>query len=432
MVGMATSRRIVDFFLGERGPADIVRTRTEAGVFFRLPNQRHNREQWTAWLIIVLIFGVPVIFVSVFTVLIFPLEERNLVGPFLFVSVILVIISAITGKWRFVWHYEILLTSEVLAVDCISFLRRRRLTTIELASVQQLTVVRPPSKSFLQAETTGEAPRVLLRGLDHHVLTRLANLLSIEQPALRVAVESPVGVQPERRAAPLNSKIVLTAHDTGISLEFPVAEDPRYQARRRAWRTFEVGIFILMGTLIAFAVGRMFEWRGMPAGFLTVPFVVGLLCLAAASSQSWATWQDVRTDDELRQLSIVGNMLIRTSRDHRKRVWYRDEIRAITLEEKIERVDVPSEGGTPTIFTYHCLQLIVETHTGDKAILTRHAAPHPTDDYHPKAEMEWIATQLRQALFAAVDAPTVANQNEPLAHAIRPAESYAVKSEPDA
>jgi hypothetical protein len=310
-----------------------------------------------------------------------------------------------------------------LAVDCISSFRRRRLTTVELASVEQLTVVRQLHKSFLQAETAGEAPRLLLRDQDHNVLVQLANLLALEQPGLRVAVESPLGVQPERSAAPLNSKIVLTAHDSGISLDFPLAEDPRYRARRRAWRTFEAGILLLIGTLIAYVFCVMGEWRELQP-FLGFLFVVGLICLVGAASQSWATWQDTRADDELRQLSVVGTMLIHTSRDHRKQVWYRNEVRAITLEEKIEHFDIPNDGRTPGSFVLYCLLLIVELHNGDKAVLTRRASPHPTDDYRPKAELEWIATQLRQALFAAAAAPTPVNENESLAHAIRAAESY--------
>jgi MFS family permease len=428
---MALSRRILDFCLGERGPADIVRTRSGEVVTFRLPNLRRNRRRWTGWFVIALIFGVPLIFVALVGAMIFPPETRSRVVPFFFIAVLLVSVSAILGKWRFAGHYEILLTPELLAIDCISSLRRRRLLTLELASVEQLTVVRQLRLSFLQAETAGQAPRVLLREHDHQVLVQLANLLALEQPALRVAFESPHGVRPERSAPPLNSRILLTAHDAGISLDFPLVEDPRHRGRRLAWRTFEAGIFILMGTLIAFAACAMGQWRELQP-FLGLPFVVGLICLATAARQSWATWQDTRADDELRQLRVVGNILIRTSRDHRKQVWYRDEIRAIALEEKIERHEPPSEGGIAGNFVLYCLLLVVELHNGEKATLTRRASPHPTDDYRPKAELEWIATQLRQSLFANADEPTPATQNEPLAHAIRTADRHAVKSEPEA
>jgi hypothetical protein len=437
MARMALLRRILDFFLGERGPTDIVRTRSGDAVCFRLPNQRHNHERGTGWLAMALVFGVPFTFVSFLIVLFFPPEQRNSVGGLVFVAVILVIISAVIGKWRFVWHYELSLTPDILAVNCISSFRRQRLTTIALASVEQLTVVRQLRKSLLQAESVADAPRLILQDQDYDLLVRLAQVLAIEnaslnpdRPALRVAVETPLGVQAERSAPPLNSKVVLSGHDTGITLDFHLAEDPRYHARRRAWRTFEAGIFILIGTLITFVACEMRAWRDMEI-FLGVPFVVGLICLVTAASQSWATWQDTRADDDLRQLSIVGNLLIRTSRDHRKQVWYRDEIRAIVLEEKIEHFDIPSGGSTPGTFMLYCLHLVVELHNGDKAILTRRASPHPTDDYRPKAEMEWIATQLRQALFAAADAPTPTNEDEPLAHAIRTAASYAVKSEPE-
>ena len=97
--------------------------------------------------------------------------------------------------------------------------------------------------------------------------------------------------------------------------------------------------------------------------------------------------------------------MIRTSRDHRKQVWYRQEIRAVAIEDRTETHESHSEGGSTTVTITYITQLVLELQSGEKPILTAHFTDDPKRDYRPRAELEWVATQLRQALFNTADVP---------------------------
>lgn len=195
---------------------------------------------------------------------------------------------------------------------------------------------------------------------------------------------------------PPGSKVVPTRHETGVTLDFPLSEDGHLEARRRAWRTFEVGIFILVGCVAGFIVFRR-SGLSVMMPMLDLVFVAGIVTLIAAASRMWAAWENTRGDDFLCQLAVVDNLLIRTWRDHRKEIWYRQEIRTVQVEDKLTRAARESEGGNIHLSTF-AFQLVLELQSGEQIILLADGSSLPADEYRPKAEMEWIAAVLWQAL----------------------------------
>lgn len=183
------------------------------------------------------------------------------------------------------------------------------------------------------------------------------------------------------------AKPVLSSNATGITIDFPLSDDDRDCARRHAWMFFQVGVFVLVGTVFGFAI---FHRVGLAfyAWIVYFPFIGGLLLLIVAAHKGTQSWQTAHHDDDVRQLAVSGNLLVRTTRDHRKQVWYRDEIKAIQLDDR-----------RPPI-------LVVVLENGESAILAI------WDDGETN-EPERVASALRQALNTPVKTQT------DLSHAIQ-------------
>lgn len=391
---MASGRTILEFLLGAAGPVDIVVTPDGAGVRVRLPNQRSRRPTALGWLIAALVIGP---FVAVIA--------RD--AMWIAVGLTLAAALVIALWWRFVWHYEILLTRRSLRVDHVTTLWRTCRATVDLQRTRQFTIVRIGKECRLHAESPTAATRPFFRNQNYDRMRQLAAIL-VEQhalltpggPALRVAVEQPHEANEERTEPPLNSQIALTQPGAGITLEFLLPQDDRLDARRRAWRAFEIAIILLVGAVIWFVVCKRAEWPSLLL-LAYIMFMIGIGTLIASANQSWAAWQNNQVDDEVRQLSVVGNMLIRTSRDHRKKAWYRSEIR--TIRADVLTGHSSSEGGAITVS--YCLKLILELHNGEMVNLLPPKEYEPRDDYRPRAEFEWVATRLRQALLESAGEP---------------------------
>ena len=223
-----------------------------------MPTQRNNRVALSIALTLSLVFGPIGIYALISGTMNLPDENRDLEGMWIAVSAILTLIVVLALCWRIVWHYEISISPQVLRVDCITSFHHEVEAQIDLAAIGQFTIINDGKVSSLQAESKDAVPRVLLRNQEHHFLVRVADLLTQEcavldpaKPRMRVTVEtSLVGVQTERVTPPLNSKAVAFRNDTGVTLDFPLPEDDRVVDRRRAWRTFEVGVCLLMASVI--------------------------------------------------------------------------------------------------------------------------------------------------------------------------------------
>ena len=137
--------------------------------------------------------------------------------------------------------------------------------------------------------------------------------------------------------------------------------------------------------------------------------------MVVAANRSFTAWTGTKADEDLRQLSVAGNLLIRTTRDHRKQIWYRHEIREISLQESVETHE-SSEGGTT--YAYRLL-LSVVLHNDERGLLMTMECGYPLTDYRPRAELEWIATLLRQALHTEAPSEATAVSAEPVSEAIR-------------
>jgi len=188
----------------------------------------------------------------------------------------------------------------------------------------------------------------------------------------------------------------VTRHEAGVTIDFPFSLDAHLKARRRAWRFFEVGILLLTGTVLCFAVCRMAGWSAI-IPMLAVTFIAGLVALMAAASRMWSAWNDASANDFLCQLAVAGNLLIRTWGDQRKQIWYRHEIRAVWVEDKLNNTVKESEGCNASSST-HAFRLVIELQSGDGIVLLADGSSLPAGVFRPKAELEWIASLLRQAL----------------------------------
>jgi hypothetical protein len=419
---MAFLRRILAFLGGERGPADIVVSADADAVRFRLPDRWYRREVTTPWLVAALVVGSIIILAALGKTLELPDQQRDLAGMRILIAAMLCAMAAVAYAWRIVWHFEVVLSRNALVVECTGRLFRRRRPPIDLAGVRQFTVVSHGATSLLQAEWTDDQPRVVLDGQPHAVLVRLAELLARERARLdpaastETAVESALlGVRTERLRPPLSAKVSAVHHDSGVTLDFPLPDDARLVNRREAWHLFEIGLFLLMAAIIWFAACMAFGWRDQ-ASFATLPFLGGLALLVAAARQSWAGWTDTTVDDDLRQLCVVDNLLIRTSRDHRKQVWLGQEIREIALLEKVGIVTRSTETGEST--SVYDLDLALVLGDEAKVVLRSLRCDYPLPDYRLRAELEWIATLLRQALSTQPATPPAIG-HEPVEQAIQ-------------
>jgi hypothetical protein len=190
--------------------------------------------------------------------------------------------------------------------------------------------------------------------------------------------------------------VFVTRHEAGVTICFPFSSDGRLEARHRAWRLSEVGILLLIGTVVCFAICSMAGCSGI-IPMLAVTFIAGIVALMGAASRMWSAWNHVPGNDFLSQLAIAGNLLIRTWADQRKQIWYRHEIRAIWIEDKLNNTVRESEGCNTGRST-HAFQLVIELQSGDGIVLLADGSNLPAGVFRPKAELEWIATLLRQAL----------------------------------
>jgi hypothetical protein len=180
------------------------------------------------------------------------------------------------------------------------------------------------------------------------------------------------------------SPVRVTEHETGVTLDFPCPRDAHREGRLRAWRSFEIGIGLQIGAVIWYAACAMATW---PAGQLlaVLPLAAGLVVLVIASNQSWAAWQEQVNDDQIIQISVVGNLLIATARDHRSQLWRREDILGISLEPM------------PPAETFDAVRmLITSTESYDVVMLGPVVAGD--NDRGLEAELARIAYLLRRAL----------------------------------
>ena len=431
--------RIRDFlFIAPSGPSDILVTRTSDGIQMRLPDEYPPAkvpDDIGGFMFGLLFFGGSLALIAFMlhngsqAVPPAPTELRD-PSSFLFTlpAIALIAFLAVLAR-RYNSHIELLLTPTELFVYSVYARFRWRKARIDLAPIRQFSVVRSGAKSTLQAESVDEPPKLLLQERDHDSLLALANLLARERALLDptrgatlVAAESSPHAQElsclraqdsftsesaspemqvERRDRPLHSKIVLTRQETGVTLDFPLIADSRIHDRRAAGGTFKIAIGIWAALFACWGFCWAIDQPPLIGCFCPVA-VLGAATLFLAACQAATTGQYY--PHGLRQLSITDNLLIRTAFDQSKQVWYRQEIRTFGLVEDNVESTATDENGSSYPVVNRVLRLVVELHNGEKAILLGISAG--LADYRPKAELEWIATQLRLALqVQPVDTP---------------------------
>jgi uncharacterized membrane protein YgdD (TMEM256/DUF423 family) len=219
---------------------------------------------------------------------------------------------------------------------------------------------------------------------------------AVTSEEIRMLAKETVETGRDQQAPALHSSVFVTRHEAGVTIGFPYSSDSRLETRRRAWRFFEVGILLLVGTVVCYAVCSMAGWSGI-IPMLAVTFFAGIVTLMAAASRMCSAWNHAPGNDFLCQLAIAGNLLIRTWGDQRKQIWYRHEIRAIWIEDKLNNTVRESEGCNTGRST-HAFQLVIELQSGAGIVLLADGSNLPAGVFRPKAELEWIAALLRQAL----------------------------------
>jgi hypothetical protein len=122
-----------------------------------------------------------------------------------------------------------------------------------------------------------------------------------------------------------------THHSSGVTIAF-LHSDAHERGRRRAWLFFEIGIGVLIATIIAFAAFATFQVQEfiLVAVFLGMPFVYGLIMLVMAANKAIDVWED---HDEISLLEVTGGLLIRTARNREKQIWSMDAIADFAILE---------------------------------------------------------------------------------------------------
>jgi hypothetical protein len=382
---MAFARRILRLMLGDPGPTDTVVTRSADSVHFRLPNRRCDWRTYililaAAWLeavVLALLFGMP------------------------FLTLVL---AAAYLAWRFTWHYELTLNAKHLSVDCLTSWTRRTQRVISLAHIGQFTVVRKVRTALLQAESGNDEIETILVDRSADVLERLAQMLSEQHaalagltPPIRVAVESPLAsIRTERLLPPLNTRIVLNWHISGIMLDFPappmVDPEPASGPIRQTLVPCVAFAAFLSVTAAGFVGVISAHHGGQPGAAALIallscfPIFTGLALLCAMLRHELFRPPPRRAACWLRRLIVTDDVLIRTMLNGGKQVWYRDEI---------ERICVGSE---TTAMGGNMLWLRLVTKAGEREDLLGAVADHGIEDYRPRADLEWVATALQRAL----------------------------------
>jgi hypothetical protein len=385
---MAFPRLFRRLILGERGPADMVVTRTADAVHFRLPNRRSG---WQAYVLILAAASLGAIVLAL------------LFGT-TFLALVLV---AAYLAWRFTWHCELTLNAKHLRVDCLSSWTRRTQRMIALGHIGQFTVIRHARTALLQAESGNDETETILADRSADMLERLAHMLSERHAELaerkmpiRVAVESPLdGIRSERLLPPLNTRIVLNWHISSIMLDFPapplVDPEPASGQLRRAivpCLMFGAGMSVpAAGFGVALFVKQGPDSTATILVTLVILFFPLFTALAAACvilRNEYFRTPPRRAACWLRRLVVTDDMLIRTMLNGGKQVWYRDEIERICVE--VERTRIGA----------NMLWLRLVTKAGEREDLLGAIADRGVEDYRPRAELEWIATALERALAA--------------------------------
>jgi hypothetical protein len=214
------------------------------------------------------------------------------------------------------------------------------------------------------------------------------------------------------RDAGADGGVIVTTTPASVTLDFPLSPDYRRLADARAWRIFTLAIIFLVGSLLWFSICHVLQWQSIK-GLSILWFILGILGLIAAVTSTSSARLISDRDDDLRQLAVVDNLLVRTARDQRKRVWYRQEIRAITVEDVV--IDGNWETATSTRYmTFRAVHLVLELNDGEKVLLLARVIADPAGQAGVRAEVEEFAAQLRRPLFAA---PGV--EKETASHAIQ-------------
>ncbi len=222
-------------------------------------------------------------------------------------------------------------------------------------------------------------------------------------------------VKAHRVTAPIKTAITLTQHETGITFDFPMCDSVRSIESEEAWRIFQIGLFLVVGAVLAHAIIKSTIPGLMSHQIVGVPFGAGLTILVIAANRASRLLREKDAqNDNPQQLSVAGNLLVRTSRDQQKQVWYENEIRDIVLTQSALTGATDDAGG----YTYN-FRLEVWLHNGEIVnLITWNSVVLNADD-GPREELEWVTTQLRLALWPTATSAEPSPADDPHANAIR-------------
>ncbi len=196
---------------------------------------------------------------------------------------------------------------------------------------------------------------------------------------------------------PITTEITLTRHNIGITIDFPLTDDCGSINNDQGWRDFGIGLLLSLGPIIGFLILMQLRIAGLGYYYaLGIAFLLGLLSFVFSAQKATNAIQQFDMDraDEVRQLAVVENLLVRTSRDHRKKVWTRDEIFKIRLVSR-ESAHQSQGASGPDLD----LRVVVFLKSGESFNLVVLDKAVPRTDYFPLEELEWVTTQLRHALW---------------------------------
>ncbi len=206
--------------------------------------------------------------------------------------------------------------------------------------------------------------------------------------------------------SPEGSDAILTRTPSGVTLTFPKSRDHIPTTGRRVADEFRGGVICGLACVawlgICLGLGAVI---GMNGGLvcLAAPAFMGLqfalLMLIVASIRTVAWLGDPDRDDNLRELAVTPDALVRVLRDGRSERWERDGIRTTRVHDEVVCWEQTGEMGTQYCQA-HVLYLLLELEDGRKVVLFDPCPPGPLKAPGAKAELEWIAACLNAALAA--------------------------------
>jgi hypothetical protein len=378
-----------DLLFGPPLITETILSETPEGAHIRLPDLHPPRAFWVVVLMLILT-AFPLLLVSLS--LLWPINSDTAAQHLL--VVILITGSVVLGQLllstlqslRLRWHYEVDISNYLMESHRCMFEQRKVVACVEVGNIRRILV-----KDGLRVETVDDRTVALqfenLPGVQQQLFRWIVDVLIRRSllPSLHYVDATEARV--ERLPKPPGSKLIAEETQYRFHVEFPLPVVlPDEQNRRRSRQLALAAIIMVALAFLVFLPATIVTGRQFGGCFgvsLFVGFAALIFSLLTAVGQSVAEQQ---TQHITHSLCAADGLLIRTDARGCKTIWDRVEIKDVRVEVEIGQFDSESNAKMPDILN---LCLIKHSRPAERI----HSAQHIR-----RAEMEWIASQLRHAL----------------------------------